>query len=250
MAWLEVISNRTFIAETYLEKYEKKVDDAHNRYIQLKQLLNTALENFSNARKNIDLSLNDPEISGQERQSSYESKILALRAEYKLDDLREKFKQLNNEIKDLAKALVNDLGLEQIKQSDKSYKLIYVFCNYCQASQIRYPEVVKATRNNENIDVFFICAQDSLEVVQYTDTCKVTSAMYLINQNRKRKLVSFYNPIKATCKYLKKQLGVNSDKMGASDFCILDINNKPIAQTNWEMKDDEYFELLKPYLSK
>ncbi|UYI66038.1 hypothetical protein [Bacteroides ovatus] len=144
----------------------------------------------------------------------------------------------------------DEMLAEQIKQSDKSYKLIYVFCNYCQASQIRYPEVVKATRNNENIDVFFICAQDSLEVVQYTDTCKVTSAMYLINQNRKRKLVSFYNPIKATCKYLKKQLGVNSDKMGASDFCILDINNKPIAQTNWEMKDDEYFELLKPYLSK
>ena len=132
MAWLEVISNRTFIAETYLEKYEKKVDDAHNRYIQLKQLLNTALENFSNARKNIDLSLNDPEISGQERQSSYESKILALRAEYKLDDLREKFKQLNNEIKDLAKALVNDLGLEQIKQSDGQLPLFGESATYSE----------------------------------------------------------------------------------------------------------------------
>ncbi|KAA3691348.1 hypothetical protein [Bacteroides salyersiae] len=144
----------------------------------------------------------------------------------------------------------DEMLAQQIKQSDKNYKLIYVFCNYCQASQIRYPEVVKATQDNENIDVFFICAQDSIEVAQYADTCKVTSVMYLINQKRKRKLVSFYNPIKATCKYLKKQLGINSDKMGASDFCILDKDNKIISQTNWEMQDDEYFVMLKQYLSK
>lgn len=47
---------------------------------------------------------------------------------------------------------------EKTKQSDKSYKLIYIFCNYCQISQIRYPEVVKATQNNKDVDVFFICA--------------------------------------------------------------------------------------------
>ena len=132
MAWLEVISNRTFIAETYLEKYEKKVDDAHNRYIQLKHSLNTALQNFSNARKNIDLSLNDPEISGQERQSSYESKILALRAEYKLDNLREKFKQLNNEINDLAKDLVNGLELQKIKRSDGQLPLFGESATYSE----------------------------------------------------------------------------------------------------------------------
>lgn len=30
---------------------------------------------------------------------------------------------------------------EQIRQSDKNYKLIHIFCNYCEVSQIRYPEV-------------------------------------------------------------------------------------------------------------
>ena len=38
--------------------------------------------------------------------------------------------------------------------------------------------------------------------------------------------------------------------MGASDFCILDKDNKIISQTNWEMQDDEYFVMLKQYLSK
>lgn len=134
--------------------------------------------------------------------------------------------------------------IEKIRQSDKSYKVVYIFCNYCEASQVRYPQVVKAARSVKDADVFFICAQDSLEVAQYADTCRVKSAMYLINQNRKRKMVSFYNPIKAACKYLKKGLGVNSDRMGASDFCVLDRDNKVIAQTNWEMKNDEYFKLL------
>ncbi len=73
--------------------------------------------------------------------------------------------------------------------------------------------------------------------------------MYVINQNRKRKMVSFYNPIKATCKFLKKQLGVDTDKMGASDFCVLDKDNKVIAQTNWAMNDEDYFKLLKESLN-
>ncbi|WP_418212873.1 hypothetical protein [Bacteroides difficilis] len=42
----------------------------------------------------------------------------------------------------------------------------------------------------------------------------------------------------------EKKLGINSDKMGASDFCIIDKGNKIISQTNWEMKDDEYFKQL------
>lgn len=134
--------------------------------------------------------------------------------------------------------------VRQIKQSEKKYKLIYIHCNYCLASQIRYPKVIKGTENNKDIEVFVISAQDSEEVAQYADTCRVKSKIYLINQKRKRRWVSFYNPIKATCKFLKKQFDINSDEMGASDFCILDKNNKVIAQTSWEMKDDEYFNML------
>ena len=138
----------------------------------------------------------------------------------------------------------NEKLIENILKSDKEYKLIYVFCNYCQASQVRYPKVVKSIQDNKNIAAYFICAQDSSEIADYVDTCQVKSTMYLIDQNRKRKLISFYNPIKAACKFLKKNLHINSDKMGASDFCILDKENKIIVQTNWDMKDEEYFKLL------
>lgn len=120
----------------------------------------------------------------------------------------------------------DEMLAEKIKQSDKSYKLIYIFCDYCQISQVRYPAVVKAVQNNKDVEVFFVCAQDSSEVAQYVDTCKVT------------------------CKYLKKHFGINSDKMGASDFCVIDKDDKVVAQTNWEMKDTEYFELLDKSLGK
>lgn len=130
-----------------------------------------------------------------------------------------------------------------ILRSNKNYKLIYIFCNYCQASKNRFSKVAEFGLNN-NIESYFICAQDSFEVADYIDTCKIKPTMYMINQNRKRKLISFYNPIKATCKFLKKHFNINVSKMGASDFFILDKNNKIIKQSNWEMKDEEYFLLL------
>lgn len=101
--------------------------------------------------------------------------------------------------------LGDEVVVEKIKHSDKQFKLIYIFCNYCQISIERYPKVVQTAQNNKNIEAFFICAQDSSDIVLYTDTCKMKAPMYLINQDRKRKMISFYNPIKATCKYLKKK---------------------------------------------
>ena len=146
--------------------------------------------------------------------------------------------------------LGDEVVVEKIKHSDKQFKLIYIFCNYCQISIERYPKVVQTAQNNKNIEAFFICAQDSSDIVLYTDTCKMKAPMYLINQDRKRKMISFYNPIEATCKYLKKRLGIDTAKMGASDFCILDKDGKIIIQTDWETDNNEYFRLLDECLNR
>lgn len=144
-------------------------------------------------------------------------------------------------------AQIRNLGdnqtAELIMKSDKDYKLIYIFCNYCQTSS--FPKVVEMTQGCDNVEAFFICAQDSFEVAEYMDTCSVKTSMYLINQNRKRRLISFYNPIKATCKFMEKYFNMDTSKMGASGFCILNKDNQVIKQTNWEMKDEECFLLLK-----
>ena len=100
---------------------------------------------------------------------------------------------------------------ELILNSNKDYKLIYIFCNYCQASQARLPNVADFVKNRNDIEAFYICAQADFEVAEYMDTCKAKTTMYLINQQRKRKLIDFYNPIKATCKFIKKHFGVKTD---------------------------------------
>lgn len=140
-------------------------------------------------------------------------------------------------------ALVN-----KIKNSKKDYKLIYIFCNYCQASQERFPQVAKRLQENDQIDFFPICGQDSFEIATYMDTCRITAPTYLINQNRKRKMISFYNPIKAACRFIEKNFPIKADKMGASAFFILNKENQVIIQTDWSTKDEEYYRyFLLPY---
>lgn len=132
-----------------------------------------------------------------------------------------------------------------IKDSNKKYKIIYIFCDYCQPSVERLPRLIElVNKHSESIELFPICAQDSVEVATYLEQNQATTPFYLINQERKRKKISFYNPIKATCKYIERYFNVSADKMGASDFFILDQDNKSFAQTNWEMKDEEYFRIL------
>ncbi|MBV3867275.1 hypothetical protein [Phocaeicola coprocola] len=49
---------------------------------------------------------------------------------------------------------------------------------------------------------------------------------------------------------MKKRLGIDTAKMGASDFCILDKDGKIIIQTDWETDNNEYFRLLDECLNR
>lgn len=145
--------------------------------------------------------------------------------------------------------LGDELLVNKIKESDKKYKVIYIFCDYCQPSIERLPQLLDlVNKNSDSIDLFPVCAQDSAEVAAYIEKYQAVIPFFLINQDRKRKRISFYNPIKATCKYIERNFKIPIDKMGASDFCILDKDNMPLVQTNWEMKDEEYFNILKRFI--
>lgn len=131
-----------------------------------------------------------------------------------------------------------------IKGSEKKYRLLYIFCDYCKPSIERFPKVVEWADLNKEVELFVICAQDAGEVNAYLQKYPVKAKFYLINSNRKRRAISFYNPIKAACKYLTKELGIPTDKMRASALCALDKEGKLLMQTSWEMNDEEYFEAL------
>lgn len=129
-----------------------------------------------------------------------------------------------------------------ILQDSSKYKIIYIYCNYCQISVERFPKLCNFVKSNKDFNLFPICAQDSTELLE--DHNEYNHTIHFINQGRKRKAISFYNPIKATCKFLKNNFKVDIKKMGASDYIIIDKNNNIIEQTNWEMKDSEYMKIL------
>lgn len=129
-----------------------------------------------------------------------------------------------------------------ILQDNSKYKILYIYCNYCQISVERFPKLCKFVKSNENFKLFPICAQDSTELLDYRNEYNQT--IHFINQGRKRKAISFYNPIKATCKFLKKNFDVDIKKIGASDYIIIDRNNNIIKQTDWDMNDSDYLNQL------
>ncbi len=139
---------------------------------------------------------------------------------------------------------------DTILHSPQPYKLIYILCDYCQPSVERFPKVIEQVKCHKDIALFPICAQDSQEVVTYLEKYRLGTPVYLINQNRKRKLIDFYNPIKAVCKFLDRQLNIPTEKMGASDYCLLDKDNQVILRTNWEMQDDLYYGQLEEFLKQ
>ncbi len=144
----------------------------------------------------------------------------------------------------------NDSLKSVITASDKPYKLIYVFCDYCRPSVERFPKLLEVLKGNSDVALFPICAQGYGEVAEYLKRNGFSETIYLINQKRKIKMIDLYNPIKFTCKLLHKQLDIPTDKMGASDYCLLDKDNKVVLQTNWEMPDSLYFGQLKEYFAR
>lgn len=139
---------------------------------------------------------------------------------------------------------------DSITRSSKPYKLVYILCDYCQPSVERFPELLNRLKEHENVAIFPVCAQDIAAVSAYMGRSSLSVPVYLINLNRKRRLIDFYNPIKAVCKYMDKCLGVSTEKMGASDYCLLDKDNNVILRTDWEMQDSLYFGQLDEFLNR
>lgn len=144
----------------------------------------------------------------------------------------------------------NDSLKSVITASDKPYKLIYVFCDYCRPSVERFPKLLEMLKGKTDVALFPVCAQGYGEVAEYLKRNGFSETIYLINQKRKNRLISLYNPIDFTCKLLKKQLGLPTEKMGASGYCLLDKDNKVLLHTNWEMSDSVYFGQLKEYFAR
>ena len=88
---------------------------------------------------------------------------------------------------------VRIVGNEALKDSvlhcAKPYKLVYIFCDYCQTSVERFPELVEALNGNAEVALFPIGAQGEEELEAYFERNRFCAEVYLINQERKRRRI-------------------------------------------------------------
>jgi L-rhamnose mutarotase len=134
----------------------------------------------------------------------------------------------------------------KIKNSEKKYKLIWIFCYYCHASQVQFPETVKYVNSRDDIDFYAICDNEHADknAVKYLQKELYKGSIYVLLTDKKRKLISvrslkyiesFIKSICSSCDY---------KKMGASNYLIFDKENNVIAHTTYETDDVEYWKIL------
>lgn len=137
----------------------------------------------------------------------------------------------------------------EIKQSAKKYKLLYVYCGWCKYSVERYPRVASMVEGHADIAFYPISAQDSVEADGYMRKYGIRYPLYVIDQGRRRKMIDLHNPIDVVCKYLTREFGFDTSRMGGSDFVLLDKDNHVLMQTDWDMNTDESLRRLKEYIT-
>jgi hypothetical protein len=134
----------------------------------------------------------------------------------------------------------------KIKNSEKKYKIVWIFCYYCYASQVNFPKVIEYLNGRDDIDFFAICDNEHIDekAIQYLTKESYKGSIYILSKKKKKKLISI-----RSLKYIEsvlKNICLSCDykKMGASDYVIFNKENDVIAYTTYEVNDIEYFKIL------
>ena len=114
--------------------------------------------------------------------------------------------------------------------SKKEYKIIYFFDTNC-ASSIKFENYLKNiyTEHKKNVDFFIVVKgneKDKDRYYEYLFFYEYYFPVYLLSENQNQ-------IVKGICDEC------NAKKMGYSDFIILDRNNMFLAQSNYNLKEND-----------
>ncbi len=97
----------------------------------------------------------------------------------------------------------NDSLKSVVTGSGKPYKLIYILCDYCSPSVERFPKLLEMLTGHEDVAWFPVCVQGSWEIAEYLEKNSFSETIYLINQNRKSRLITSTTPSSLRVKFWK-----------------------------------------------
>ncbi|NPD81986.1 hypothetical protein HPS57_08365 [Prevotella sp. PINT] len=136
----------------------------------------------------------------------------------------------------------------KIMSSDADYRVLYVFHDACPCIMETLPNVLELLKDKKNAELFVICGHPKVIVEGFVKKNKLDCKYYSINP-KKPKMIDFTNYMGKVGDFIEQRFGVDTKKMGASSFCILDRQGKALAKTTWETTDEEYMAILERTLS-
>ncbi|TGX80795.1 hypothetical protein E5358_11640 [Palleniella muris] len=136
----------------------------------------------------------------------------------------------------------------KIMSSDADYRVLYVFHDACPCIMETLPNVLDLLKDKKNAELFVICGHPKVFVEGFAKKNKFDCKYYSINPKKPR-MIGLSNYMGKVFDFMKQRFGVNTKKMGASAFCIINRQGKAIAQTTWETTDEEYMRLLSSAIS-
>lgn len=136
----------------------------------------------------------------------------------------------------------------KIMSSDADYRVLYVFHYACPCMMETLPNVMELLKEKKNAELFVICGHPKIYVENFAKKNKLDCKYYSINP-KKPKMIDFTNYMGKVGDFIEQRFGVDTKKMGASSFCILDRQGKALAKTTWETTDEEYMAILERTLS-
>ena len=145
-------------------------------------------------------------------------------------------------------SISTDSLYNRIMSSDADYRVLYVFHDACPCIMETLPNVLELLKDKKNAELFVVCGHPTVLVEGFVKKNKLDCKYYSINP-KKPKMIDFTNYMGKVGDFIEQRFGVDTKKMGASSFCILDRQGKALAKTTWETTDEEYMRLLSSTVS-
>ncbi|WP_304138615.1 hypothetical protein [Mesonia mobilis] len=134
---------------------------------------------------------------------------------------------------------------EEIFESEKEYKIAFIFNQFCPDSRDIFPDLDKLYKNStqKNFDLFVVTNNKEKKQQDLEDHLfyyGYEEPFYIIKD---KPLLGFFKKtilnICDSCDY---------KEMGYSDFIVFNENNEVLVQTNYNQTKEEHISILKKYM--
>ncbi|VVV01447.1 MULTISPECIES: hypothetical protein [Mesonia] len=144
---------------------------------------------------------------------------------------------------------INIIKLDELKnnifESQKPYKIVFIFNQFCPASRDFFPELDELYKNapKENFELFVVTntkEKNKEELQDHLFYYGYVEPFYILKDK------PFLGFLKKTIQSICESC--NANEMGYSSFMVFNENNEVLEQTNYNQTKEESLNILEKYI--